>query len=110
MKKSRRKKVIKGTASRPRLIVFRSNNHIYGQVVDDNSAHTLISCSTLDPEIKSQLTNLSKIEMSQIVGQSLGKKLLENNISTLIFDKGIRPYHGRIKAFAESVKEVGLNF
>lgn len=106
----RRKKVVKGTAIKPRLVVFRSNNHIYAQVIDDDLAHTLIACSTLDSEVKSKVTDLTRTQTSKIVGEELGKRLLEKNISSVSFDRGIRPYHGCIQALAEGVKEVGLNF
>jgi large subunit ribosomal protein L18 len=113
MKKSKlakRKKTIKGTASRPRLVIFRSNQHIYGQVIDDDASHTLLACSTLDSEVKANLKDLTQTQVSEVVGKALGKRLLEKNISTVIFDRGIRPYHGCVQAFAEGAKEVGLNF
>jgi len=109
-KLSRRRNRIKGTAKRPRLVVFRSNKHIYAQVIDDDLSHTLLSCSTLDSELKGKTTDLTNVQISQLVGEALGKKLLDKEISNLVFDRGIRPYHGCIKALADGVKELGLHF
>ena len=80
-KLSRRRNRIKGTAKRPRLVVFRSNKHIYAQVIDDDLSHTLLSCSTLDSELKGKTTDLTNVQISQLVGEALGKKLLDKEIS-----------------------------
>lgn len=101
---------IKGTLERPRLSVFRSNCHIYAQVIDDSSGMTIVSTSTLDKDVKSLLTNTSTCEASKIVGQVIAQKTLARNIKQVIFDRGKRVYHGRISALAEAARESGLEF
>ena len=106
----REKKKIKGTSIRPRLIVFRSHKHIYAQVIDDFSSRTLLSCSTMEKEIKSQLKSTANIEASNIVGKVIGKRLLARNIKTIVFDRNAKPFHGRIQAVAEGAREIGIIF
>lgn len=106
----REKKVIRGTATRPRLLVFRSNNHIYVQIIDDSSSRTITSCSTLEPSIQTQLKCTSNINASLLVGEIIGKRLVEKNIKSVIFDRNGKPYHGRIKAVAEGARNSGLDF
>ncbi len=106
----REKKGIRGTASRPRLVVFRSNKHIYVQIIDDSSSHTITSCSTMEPSIKEQLESTSNIQASLLVGEIIGKRLAQKDISRVIFDRNGRPYHGRIKAVADGARNTGLNF
>lgn len=106
----REKKVIRGTADRPRLVVFRSNKHIYVQIIDDSSAKTIISCSTIEPSIQTQLQSTSNINASLLVGETVGKRLMEKNIKRVIFDRNGKPYHGRIKAIAEGARNSGLDF
>ena len=101
---------VKGTVERPRLSVFRSNQHIYAQIIDDVNFKTLVSCSTLDPEIKVELKTGKTCEASKIIGQKLAERSLEQNIKTIIFDRGPYLYHGRIKALAEGAREGGLEF
>ena len=103
-------KQIKGTPNRPRLNVFRSHQHIYAQVIDDSRAITLFSCSSLDPELKTGLKTGQNCEAAKLVGEKLGKLLLENNVKKIVFDRGQKRYHGRIKALAEGVRSVGLDF
>jgi large subunit ribosomal protein L18 len=106
----REKKVIRGTADRPRLLVFRSHKHIYVQIIDDSSAQTITACSTLEPSIQTQLQFTSNINASLLVGETIGKRLVEKNIKSVIFDRNGKPYHGRIKAVAEGARNSGLNF
>jgi large subunit ribosomal protein L18 len=108
--KSKGKKKIIGTAEKPRLCVFRSNQHIYAQVIDDTKSSTLVSCSTLDLEIREQSEIGRTCKTSELVGLVLGKRLIEKNIKTVVFDKRNKPYHGRIKALAEGVRKSGLIF
>jgi large subunit ribosomal protein L18 len=103
-------KKIKGTPNRPRLNVFRSHQHIYAQVIDDSKSITLFSCSSLDPELKTDLKKGQNCESAKLVGEKLGKLLLENNVKKVVFDRGQKRYHGRIKALAEGVRSVGLDF
>lgn len=109
MKKTTKRKII-GTTERPRLCVFRSNQHIYAQVIDDSKCSTLVSCSTLDIEIREQIQIAKTCQASELVGSIIGKRLLEKNIQTVVFDKRNRPYHGRIKALADGARKAGLIF
>ncbi len=104
-----RTKVV-GTASRPRLCVFRSLNHIYAQVIDDSQKHTLASASTLDPEIKGAANGKAKTSKSELVGSLVAKRAVSKGISQVVFDRGGYKYHGRVKALAEAARQVGLKF
>ena len=100
-----------GSKTRPRLAVFRSNNHIYAQVIDDNEHQTICSASTLDKELKADSTNLpSNCSSSSIVGKLLAKRAIKKGIKKVIFDRGGNLYHGRVKALADAAREEGLNF
>ena len=101
---------VSGTASRPRLCVFRSLKHIYAQVIDDELGHTLASASTLDPEIRSEARTKRKAEAAKLVGQLVAKRALERGTTTVVFDRGGYKYHGRVKAVAEAAREAGLKF
>jgi large subunit ribosomal protein L18 len=104
------KKKIIGTTERPRLCVFRSNQHIYAQVIDDTKCFTIVSCSTLDKELIDQIKVRRTCEASELVGLTIGKRLLEKNIKTVVFDKRNKPYHGRIRALANGARKAGLIF
>nr|YP_010127943.1 50S ribosomal protein L18 [Lessonia flavicans]QPP20470.1 50S ribosomal protein L18 [Lessonia flavicans] len=106
----REKKIIKGNNLKPRLAVFRSNKHIYAQVIDDSCSKTIISCSTLELEVKAKCEKTSNKLASKIVGEIIGTRLLKENIKEIIFDRGKKSYHGRIKELAEGARLVGLNF
>ena len=108
--KLRIRQKIKGTAQRPRLSVFRSNNHIYAQLIDDIQGKTLVSSSSVDKSILGLLKSGSTCEASILVGQTIAKKSLECKITEVVFDRGGRLYHGRIKALADAAREEGLNF
>ena len=103
-------KTIKGTPNRPRLVIFRSHQHFYAQVIDDQSAKTLFSCSTLDPVVRSQLKTGQNCVAAKVVGKELGLRLIKNNLDQVVFDRRFHPFHGRIAAFAEGVREAGLKF
>ncbi|WP_422398170.1 50S ribosomal protein L18 [Spiroplasma endosymbiont of Agriotes lineatus] len=100
------RKKINGSESRPRLNIFRSNRNLYAQVIDDNQHQTLVSYSTLQMASKG---NLNKANAA-LLGEMLAKKALENNITTVVFDRGGYLYHGKIAAFAEAAREHGLKF
>ena len=104
-----RKRVV-GTPERPRLNVFRSVQHIYAQVVDDSRGHTLVSASTVDPEVRKQLKGLAKTGQAQVVGKVLAERALGQGIKQVVFDRGGYKYHGRVKALAEAAREGGLVF
>ena len=101
---------VKGTISRLRLCVFRSLNHIYAQVIDDSQKHTLVSASTLDPEIKSEVDGKVKTARAELVGSLIARRALTKGISQVVFDRGGYKYHGRIKALAEAARQGGLRF
>ena len=103
------KKII-GTEEKPRLSVFRSHNHIYAQLIDDTRGHTIVSSSTVIKELVKDLNSTSNQDASFLVGEQLGIKALEKQITKVVFDRGTRPYHGRIKKLAEGARNKGLNF
>ena len=108
--KKRFLKKIVGTPEKPRLSVFRSHKHVYAQLIDDKNGHTLAFSSTLDREVAAQVKATATQEASLLVGQSLARKAVAKEISTVIFDRGNRPYHGRIKSVAEGARNAGLLF
>ena len=100
-----------GSQSRPRLSVFRSNNHIYAQVIDDHAQVTICSASTVDKELKGNTKNSSSnCSSSSEVGVLLAKRAIKKGIKEVVFDRGGNIYHGRVKALAESAREAGLKF
>lgn len=101
---------VKGNIVRPRLSVYRSNENIYAQVIDDISSTTLVSCSTLDREIKLSNKNGRTCEAARLMGQKIAELSLQKNITKIVFDRGPYLYHGRIKALAEGARLGGLQF
>lgn len=101
---------IKGTIERPRLSVYRSNENIYAQIIDDTNSDTLISCSTLDRSIKLKLSNGRTCDASRLMGERLAQLSLKKNITKIVFDRGPYLYHGRIKALADGARAGGLQF
>ena len=101
---------IKGTSDRPRLSVYRSNENIYVQIIDDTISKTLVSCSTLDRSVKIDLESKRTCEASKIIGEKLAELSLKQNITKVVFDKGPYLYHGRIKALADGARSGGLQF
>jgi large subunit ribosomal protein L18 len=101
---------IKGTTERPRLSVYRSNEHIYAQIIDDINSRTLIACSTLDKSIKLSLPTGRTCDASRLVGEKLAELSLKKNITKIVFDRGPYLYHGRVKALADGLRAGGLNF
>ncbi len=99
-----------GTAERPRLAVFRSNKHVYAQVIDDVNGTTLVSASTLEKDIKAELKNTDDIEAAIKVGDVVAKRALEKGIKAVVFDRGGYIYHGKVKALADAAREAGLEF
>ena len=107
----RMRRNICGTALRPRLAVFRSNNHIYAQVIDDDAHNTLCAASTLDKDLRTSLqTGGSSCNASSAVGELVAKRALEKGIQQVVFDRGGNLYHGRVKALANAAREAGLQF
>ena len=99
-----------GSAERPRLAVFRSNNHVYAQVIDDVNGTTLVSASTVEKDIKAELKNTDDIEAAMKVGDVVAKRALEKGIKAVVFDRGGYIYHGKVKALADAAREAGLEF
>lgn len=106
---SRLRSKIQGTAPRPRLVVFRSLKHMYAQLVDDLSGHTLASASTLSLEGK-RLEHGGNLEAARRVGQLIAEQARGKNIDTVVFDRGGYAYHGRVRAVAQAAREAGLKF
>jgi len=101
---------VSGTPDRPRLAVFRSNHHIYAQVIDDTQHQTLVSASTVEPTVKSALESTATCEASVQVGKLIAQRSLEKGIQQVVFDRGGNLYHGRVKALADAAREAGLDF
>ena len=101
---------IKGTSERPRLSIFRSNQHIYAQIIDDKTFSTLISCSTLDIDVKNEIKSGNTCEASRLIGKKLAERSIEKNIKQIVFDRGPYLYHGRVKALADGARDGGLQF
>ena len=99
-----------GTAERPRLAVFRSNNHMYAQSIDDTVGNTLVSASTLEKEIKAELNKTNDVEAAAYLGKVIAKRAMDKGISEVVFDRGGFLYHGKIEALAEAAREAGLVF
>lgn len=101
---------ISGSSERPRLAVFRSQQHIYAQIIDDTKGHTLASASTLDPELKKELSNGRTIDAATAVGKVIAQRAKDKGIEAVVYDRGGFLYHGRIAALAEAAREAGLSF
>jgi large subunit ribosomal protein L18 len=101
---------LKGTAERPRLCVFRSLQHIYVQVIDDERGHTLTSASTLEPGIAKQVEGKNKADQADVVGTTVAERALKSGVKQVVFDRGGYKYHGRVKHLAEAARKAGLEF
>ena len=99
-----------GTAQRPRLAVFRSNNHMYVQIIDDVAGNTLVSASTLEKEIKAELEKTNNVDAAAYLGTVIAKRAIEKGIKEVVFDRGGFIYQGKIAALAEAAREAGLEF
>lgn len=99
-----------GTAERPRLVVFRSNNHMYAQIIDDTVGHTLVAASTLEKDVKAELEKTNNVDAAAYLGKVIAKKALDKGITNVVFDRGGFIYQGKIKALADAAREAGLEF
>ena len=99
-----------GTAARPRLAVFRSNNHMYAQIIDDTVGKTLVAASTLEKDVKAELKKTNDVEAAAYVGTVVAKRALEKGITTVVFDRGGYIYQGKVAALADAAREAGLEF
>ena len=110
-KRHRRVRIkLSGTKDRPRLCIYKSNKHLYAQLVDDISAHTLLSCSTLEPGLKKDLKATWSIDAAKKIGETVATKAKDKGIKKVLFDRGGNKYHGKILAFAEAARSGGLEF
>jgi len=101
---------VEGTAAKPRLCIFRSLHHIYAQVIDDSQRNTLVSASTLDPEIRGDLAGKPKTARAELVGVLVAKRAQAKGVKQVVFDRGGYKYHGRVKALAEAARQAELEF
>jgi len=101
---------ISGTATRPRLAVFRSNQHMYAQIIDDTVGNTIVSASTLEKEIKAELSKTNDVEAAAYLGSVIGKRAVEKGIKEVVFDRGGFIYQGKVAALADAAREAGLEF
>ena len=99
-----------GTAERPRLAVFRSNNHMYAQIIDDTVGNTLVSASTLEKEIKAELEKTNNVDAAAYLGTVIAKRAIEKGIKEVVFDRGGFNYQGKVAALAEAAREAGREF
>ncbi len=107
---ARVRKKISGTPDMPRLSVYRSNKHIQAQIIDDTKGITLVSASTLDPQLQAQLEEVDKTGAAKLVGKLIGERAVQAGIKTVVFDRGGYVYTGRVAAVAEGAREAGLEF
>ena len=101
---------LEGTPERPRLAVYRSNEHIYAQVIDDAAQHTLAAASSLDKDLRRDLSNGANCDASVAVGKLVAQRAIAKGIQKVVFDRGGNIYHGRVKALADAAREAGLQF
>ena len=101
---------LSGTAERPRLAVFRSNNHMYAQIIDDTVGNTLVAASTLDKDVKAELEKTNNVDAAAYLGTVVAKKALDKGIETVIFDRRGFIYAGKVQALADAAREAGLKF
>ena len=99
-----------GTAQRPHLAVFRSNNHMYAQIIDDTVGNTLVSASTLEKDVKAELEKTNNVDAAAYLGTVIAKRAIEKGIDTVVFDRGGFIYQGKIEALADAAREAGLKF
>ena len=99
-----------GTAQRPRLAVFRSNNHMYAQIIDDTVGNTLVAASTAEKAIKAELEKTNNVDAAAYVGTVIAKRAIEKGIKEVVFDRGGFIYHGKVQALADAAREAGLDF
>ena len=101
---------LSGTAECPRLAVFRSNNHMYAQIIDDTVGNTLVSASTLQKEVKAELEKTNDVNAAAYLGKVIAERAIEKGITEVVFDRGGYIYHGKVKALADAAREAGLKF
>ncbi|MCC6765002.1 MAG: 50S ribosomal protein L18 [Deltaproteobacteria bacterium] len=108
LRQARVRKSLRGTAVRPRLSVFRSEKHIYAQVISDETGETLLTASTLAPEVRGRVQKTTDVAAAKVVGEVIGKSCIDKGITAAVFDRNGFLYHGRVRAVAEGAREAGL--
>ncbi|MBN2245729.1 MAG: 50S ribosomal protein L18 [Candidatus Aminicenantes bacterium] len=108
--RKRIRKKISGTEDRPRVYVHKSNRYIYIQAVNDINGYVMVSACTLEKDFKNKKKNTKNLEASKLLGELIAKRLKEKKLENIVFDRGIYPYHGRVKMLAEAMREAGLKF
>jgi len=108
LRQARVRKTLRGTAARPRLSVFRSEKHIYVQVISDETGETLLTASTLAPEVRGRVKKTTDVAAAKVVGEVIGKSCIDKGITAAVFDRNGFLYHGRVRAVAEGAREAGL--
>lgn len=108
--KRRIRKIVEGSAQRPRMSVYRSNKGIYVQLIDDEQGKTIVAASSIDKDLVQSCVGKTKIEQASVVGEAIAKKAIEKGIDVVVFDRNGYLYHGRIKTLAESARNTGLKF
>jgi large subunit ribosomal protein L18 len=108
LRQGRVRRKVRGTAERPRLCVFRSEKHIYVQVISDDSGRTLFAASTLAPDVRAQVKKSASVAAARAVGEMVGRRCVEQGITAAVFDRNGFLYHGRVRAIAEGAREAGL--
>ncbi len=109
-KHSRMRHTLSGTPERPRLSVFRSNTHMYAQIIDDTTGRTLVSASTVQKEVSQKLEKTTNVAAAAYVGEVIAKRALDAGITKVVFDRGGYIYHGKVQALAEAARQAGLDF
>lgn len=109
-RKARVRKKLRGTKEMPRLNVFRSNKHIYAQIIEDMGGHTIVSASTRSKELEKDVLKMKKVDAAKKVGELVGRLAKEKGVDKVVFDRGGYIYHGRVKALAEGAREAGVKF
>lgn len=109
-KHRRQRNRFSGTAERPRLAVFRSNNHMYAQIIDDSVGNTIVAASTVEKSIKEALEQTDNVDAAAYVGKVVAERALEKGIKTVVFDRGGFIYQGKVQALADAAREAGLEF
>lgn len=109
-RKSRVRRKVAGTGSRPRLTVYRSLKHIYAQLVDDDSGVTLVSASSMGRDMRDELKKKNTVDAAKAIGSAIAKKALARDIKQVVFDRNGYAYHGKVKALADAAREAGLDF
>jgi len=108
LRQTRVRRKVLGSAARPRLCVFRSEKHIYAQLISDDTGETLLASSTLVSDVRSKVKKTANVEAARVLGQLIGKRCLEKGITNAVFDRNGFLYHGRVRAVAEGAREAGL--